>query len=142
MTDVTYIDDTVVQPGAAFVKTWRIQNSGSGTWTPAFKIVFVNGNAMGGPASQTLGKTVAPGENVDISLSLIAPVIANTQRGNWMLETDTGKRFGLGVNADAPFWVQIIVKKVFAVTAASPKWSRFMERHLPRNIAHHRHHHQ
>ena len=120
VTDVTYIDNTVVQPGTAFVKTWRVENSGTATWTPTFKIVFVSGDAMGGPASQTLGKSISPGESIDISISLIAPATLATLRGNWMLETDTGKRFGLGVNADSPFWVQIIVKKAFAVTAASP----------------------
>lgn len=135
LTDVTYVDDSVVQPGAAFVKTWRIQNSGTGTWTSAFKIVFVNGNAMGGPASQTLGKSVAPGDSIDVSLSLIAPVTPGAQRGNWMLETDTGKRFGLGVNADSPFWVQVVVKKVFAVTNAVPNgpatWSGTCPGSLP-----------
>ena len=120
VTDVTYIDNTVVQPGTTFVKTWRVENSGTATWTPTFKIVFVSGDAMGGPASQTLGKSISPGESIDISLSLIAPATLATLRGNWMLETDTGKRFGIGVNADSPFWVQIIVKKAFAVTAASP----------------------
>ena len=120
VTDVTYIDNTIVQPGTAFVKTWRVENSGSATWTPSFKIVFVSGDAMGGPASQTLGKTISPGQSIDISVSLIAPATLATFRGNWMLETDTGKRFGIGVNSDSPFWVQIIVKKAFAVTAASP----------------------
>jgi len=120
VTDVTYIDNTIVRPGAAFVKTWRVENSGSANWTPSFKIVFVSGDAMGGPASQSLGKTVAPGQSIDISVSLIAPTTLATFRGNWMLETDTGTRFGIGVNSDSPFWVQIIVKKAFAVTAASP----------------------
>lgn len=120
VTDVTYIDNTVVQPNTAFVKTWRVANSGSATWTPGFKVVFVSGDAMGGPASQSLGKTVSPGQSIDISISLIAPATQATFRGNWMLETDTGTRFGLGVKADSPFWVQIIVKKAFAVTAASP----------------------
>ena len=120
VTDVTYIDNTIVRPGATFVKTWRVENSGSATWTSGFKIVFVSGDAMGAPASQTLGKTIAPGQSIDISLSLIAPATVATFRGNWMLETDTGTRFGIGINADAPFWVQIMVKKAFAVTAASP----------------------
>jgi hypothetical protein len=120
VTDVTYLDNTVVQPGAAFVKTWRVQNSGTATWNSTFKIVFVSGDAMGGPASQAIGRSVPPGETIDISLSLIAPSTLTTLRGNWMLETDTGTRFGIGVNADSPFWVQIIVKKSFAATGATP----------------------
>jgi hypothetical protein len=120
VTDVTYVDNTVVQPGTAFVKTWRIENSGTATWNSNFKIVFVSGDAMGGPASQSLGKLVPPGESIDISLSLIAPATLATLRGNWMLSTDTGTKFGIGPNADQPFWVQIVVKKAFAVIGAAP----------------------
>lgn len=120
VTDVTIIDNTVLEPGTTFIKTWRIQNSGSAAWQPDFKIVFVSGNAMGGPASQKLGRVVPPGESIDISLSLTAPTVTNTQIGNWMLETSNGIRFGLGVNADQPFWVKIVVKKLFAVTNAVP----------------------
>lgn len=119
VTDVTYIDNTEVQPGTAFIKTWRIQNSGTAAWTPNFKVVFFSGDAMGGPASQSLGKTVAPGQSIDISISLVAPANQATIRGNWMLETDGGIRFGIGVNADAPFWVQIVTRNSFAVTSAS-----------------------
>lgn len=139
VTDVTYIDNTVVQPGATFIKTWRVENSGTTTWGSNFKIVFVSGNAMGGPASQTLGKTVPPGGSIDISLSLTAPNTLDTHRGNWMLETDNGTRFGLGVNADQPFWVQIVVKKIFAVTNAVPNgpasWSGTCPGSLPLTAA-------
>jgi hypothetical protein len=139
VSDVTIIDNTVVQPGATFIKTWRVENSGTGTWGSNFKIVFVSGNAMGGPASQTLGKTVAPGEAIDIPLSLTAPTVLDTHRGNWMLETDSGTRFGLGVNADQPFWVQIVVKKIFAVTNAVPNgpasWSGTCPGMLPLTAA-------
>ncbi len=139
VTDVTIIDNTLMQPGATFIKTWRVENSGTAAWGANFKIVFVSGNAMGGPASQTLGKTVAPGEVIDISLSLTAPTLLDTQRGNWMLETDTGTRFGLGVNADQPFWVQIVVKKIFAVTNAVPNgpasWSGACPGTLPLTAA-------
>ena len=139
VTDVTIIDNTELQPGETFIKTWRIENSGSATWQPDFKIVFVSGNAMGAPASQKLGKAVPPGESIDISLSLTAPTQTNTQIGNWMLETGNGVRFGLGVNADQPFWVKIVVKKLFAVTNAVPNgpstWSSICPGTLPLTAA-------
>lgn len=135
VTDITYIDNSLVQPGSAFVKTWRVQNSGTAAWAPDFKVVFVSGDAMGGPASQSLGKTVSPGQSIDISVSLIAPQNQATFRGNWMLETSTGTRFGIGVNADAPFWVQIITKPAFAVKSANPNgpatWSGTCPGSLP-----------
>jgi hypothetical protein len=135
VTDITYIDNSVVQPGSAFVKTWRVQNSGTSAWAADFKVVFVSGDAMGGPASQSLGKTVSPGQSIDISISLIAPASQATFRGNWMLETSAGTRFGIGINADSPFWVQIITRPAFAVKSASPNgpatWSGTCPGSLP-----------
>jgi hypothetical protein len=117
--DVTYLDNATVTAGSNFVKTWRLENTGSQTWGAEFKLVFDSGDAMGGPASQPLGKVVAPGQTIDISVSLIAPVTPKTYRGNWMLATDSGTEFGIGVNADKPFWVQVVVVTNLAVTAAN-----------------------
>jgi hypothetical protein len=117
--EVTYLDNATVTAGSNFVKTWRLENTGSQTWGADFKLVFDSGDAMGGPASQSLGKVVAPGQTIDISVSLIAPVTPKTYRGNWMLATGSGTKFGIGVNADKPFWVQVVVVTNFAVTAAT-----------------------
>src|SRR5690606_15189824 len=68
--DVTIPDGTVVRPGQAFTKTWRLRNDGTCTWTTAYAIVFTGGNAMGGPAAQALPVSVAPGGSVDISINL------------------------------------------------------------------------
>src|SRR3972149_4698274 len=45
ITDVTIPDGTVMTPGQAFTKIWRIKNIGSCTWT-GFSLVFDSGNAM------------------------------------------------------------------------------------------------
>jgi hypothetical protein len=133
--DVTYVDKTEVLSGTAFVKTWRIENTGSQTWGTNFKVIFVSGDALGGPASQVLGKSVAPGQTVDISLSLIAPSIEKTYLGYWMLQTESGTKFGIGVNADKPFWVQIVVIKNFVVTAAGPNGPASYTGGCPGNIS-------
>jgi hypothetical protein len=117
--DVTYLDNATVTAGADFIKTWRLENTGSQTWGADFKLVFESGDAMGGPASQPLGKVVTPGQTIDISVSLTAPTTPKTYRGNWMLATDSGTKFGIGTNADKPFWVQVVVKTNLAVTAAN-----------------------
>ena len=41
--DVTVPDGTVYQSGEAFVKTWRLQNTGDTTWTTDYKVIFVDG---------------------------------------------------------------------------------------------------
>lgn len=120
ITDVTIPDNTVLQPGTAFKKTWRLRNDGTGTWTPDFKLVFVSGDSMNGPASKTIDETVAPGETIDISVDLTAPSIPKTYKGNWMLQTATGTNFGIGPTSSAAFTVVIVVQQAFAVTNAVP----------------------
>ncbi len=82
--DVTVEDDTVLAPNQVFRKTWRIQNIGSCTWSPAYQLVFDNGNSMSGPAAVNISKYVAPNEMIDISLDLRAPGANGEYQGNWV----------------------------------------------------------
>ncbi len=108
--DVTYPDDTELAPGTTFVKTWRLRNNGSCTWTSSYFIVFDSGDAMSGPASvQLTSGTVSPGSTVDVSVTLKAPETPGTYRGNWKLRNGAGATFGIGEAAGKPFWVQIKV---------------------------------
>jgi hypothetical protein len=103
--DVTTPDDTPIALGAAFVKTWRLKNDGSCTWTSGYQLVFDSGDQMGGPASQQLTPgTVAPGGTLDVSVNLTAPAAAGTYKGNWKLREPGGAVFGLSTGS---FWVQI-----------------------------------
>ncbi len=116
--DVNYPDNTVVKPNTVFKKTWRVTNGGTGTWNANFKLVFVSGDAMGGPASKPIGQVVTPGQTVEISVDLTAPATPKTYNGKWMLQTDAGASFGTGASANGAFWVQIKVEQNFAVTNA------------------------
>jgi hypothetical protein len=108
--DVTYPDDTVVSAGTNFIKTWRLKNSGSCTWTSNYSVVFQSGNAMGAPASSALTTvSVAPDQVMDLSLSFRAPLEAGTYRGEWKLRNGAGTIFGTGTDGEKPFWVQIKV---------------------------------
>lgn len=108
--DVTYPDNAEVVAGSNFVKTWRLKNVGSCTWTSNYSVVFQSGDAMGGPAStQLTSGSVAPGQTIDFSLSLRAPAAAGTYRGEWKLRNGAGALFGTGENGDRPFWVQVKV---------------------------------
>jgi hypothetical protein len=108
VTDVSVPDDTPIGAGTTFVKTWRLKNNGSCTWTSGYSMVFYNGDAMSGPASAPITNgTVPPGSTLDISVTLIAPTTPGTYRGNWRLRNAGGALFGIGPNADESFWVQI-----------------------------------
>lgn len=107
ISDVSIPDNTYFAPSTSFTKTWRLKNAGTCTWTTGYALVFDSSNIMGGPTSQNLAGTVAPGANVDISVVLTSPASNGTHRGNWKLRNDKGTIFGL--SGGGPFYVQIIV---------------------------------
>lgn len=108
--DVSIPDGTQFQAGEAFEKTWRLKNTGDCLWDSNYSLVFMDGDSMGGPAAVTLtGNVVGPGEEIDITVSLTAPFVPGTYRGNWKLRTPSGKIFGVGTEGDKVFWVEIEV---------------------------------
>ncbi|MGE5123423.1 MAG: NBR1-Ig-like domain-containing protein [Acidobacteriaceae bacterium] len=91
--DVTIPDGTVIAPGDAFVKTWKIQNAGTSTWSTSYTLVFISGEKMGDVASVPLTQPVAPGQQIDISVNLVAPTITGTYQGNWKMKNASGQLF-------------------------------------------------
>jgi hypothetical protein len=105
--DVTIPDDTILSPGISFTKTWRLQNTGTCTWTASYALVFINGDSMNAPAYVNLPGNVYPGDTVDLSVNLVAPSKKGQYRGNWKLRNASGVLFGIGAQAETPFWVEI-----------------------------------
>jgi hypothetical protein len=108
-------DGTTFQPNTAFSKTWRLKNVGTCTWTN-YSLIFDSGEKMSGPDSAVIPTSVAPGQTVDITISLTAPATAGTYRGYWKLKNNSGVPFGIGTAATKSFWVEIYV----AGTAVTP----------------------
>jgi len=115
--DVTVPDGTKFKPGDHFTKTWRLKNVGTCTWHN-YALVFDNGERMGAPASVALPGTVAPGQEVDVSVNMVAPNATGTYRSNWRLRDDKGVIFGL--TTGNPFWVEIKVVQPTATLTAAP----------------------
>ena len=107
--DVTIPDDTIMQPGQSFTKTWRLVNNGTCKWTRLYAVVFFSGNPMGAHQTNYLNAEVLPGQSIDVSVEFIAPFEPGMYQSNWMLQSQAGELFGLGPNGDAPFWVRIHV---------------------------------
>jgi Ig-like domain from next to BRCA1 gene/Bacterial Ig domain len=91
--DVTIPDGTVMAAGNAFVKTWRVRNSGSCGWDSGYTIVRVAGEQMGA-SSPGLIPPAAPGATIDISVSMVAPAAPGTHGGTWRLRASNGVLFG------------------------------------------------
>ena len=56
----TIPDDTEFASGEVFTKSWTLKNIGTCTWNTNYKLMFVSGDAMSGPASVNLVSAVAP----------------------------------------------------------------------------------
>ena len=102
VSDVSIPDNTPVEPGKTFTKTWKVQNSGSCAWDAGFKFANVSGDPMGGQTF-TLQSSVASGATTDISVSMTAPNKSGTLRGDWRMSTASGQFFGDQV------YVQVVV---------------------------------
>ncbi len=95
--DITVPDGTDFKPGEAFVKTWRLHNSGTTTWTSEYNLAFLGGAQMSAPASMPLTSSVAPGDMVDISINLVAPQENGTYRGYWKMRNPGGQYFDFAI---------------------------------------------
>jgi hypothetical protein len=90
--DVTIPDGTVLAPGSPFVKTWRVKNNGTCTWT-GYNLIFAAGSQMSGPAAVPIAST-PPGGTVDIAVNLIAPTTPGEHKGGWRFQASNGAVFG------------------------------------------------
>ena len=108
--DVTVPDGTQLSAGEVFTKTWRLQNRGTCTWTPDYMLVYTSGDQMGSTTAVRLPGNVAPGQTVDVSVTLTAPAVNGYQRSYWMLRNPSGALFGSGNKANEAFYVEIKVK--------------------------------
>ena len=90
--DVTVADGATVQPGQTFLKTWRVRNTGTTTWDAGYRLAFFNHERMGAPESVPL-PPAAPGQEVDVSVTLRAPQTPGVWRSTWKPRTPQGLFF-------------------------------------------------
>jgi ABC-type amino acid transport substrate-binding protein len=103
--DVTFGDNNMksppfVNPGEAFVKTWRLQNTGTCTWTTNYRLVYAYGNITGaqmGGLPINIPSEVAPGQTIDLSIAMTAPVAPASYQGFWQIQNDKGHLFGQAI---------------------------------------------
>jgi hypothetical protein len=100
----TVPDGTELALNQNFDKTWRLQNTGTCTWNTSYQLVFAEGDKMGGPSTKNLSGQVAPGEMVDVGVTLKVPDSTGTYKGFWKVRDDQGNYY---VNN---LWVEIKAK--------------------------------
>jgi len=112
----TIPDGTIFKPDEKFTKTWEIKNTSTCTWDTNYKIIFWNGDLLGGAYYYNLPQMVAPGQTLPISLILTAPKDEAVYNSEWMLQTPDSIEFGVG-QYSAPFYAKIEVS-----AGAKPKY--------------------
>jgi len=116
--DVTIPDNTAIEPGQTFLKTWRIKNTGTCIWNQRYNLFYVRGERMGAPDRVPFDEVdTEPGQTADLSIELIAPSQAGTYIGSFQFEDPSGQRFGV---TDGNIWVQIIVGGGGSSTGTTP----------------------
>jgi hypothetical protein len=103
----TVPDGTILKPGEQFTKVWSIRNDSTCVWSTSYKIVFWDGDLMGGAYVYNFPQQALPGDVVEVPLVLIAPLEDGEYQSQWKLQTPGGASFGVGY--DTPFWTEIIV---------------------------------
>lgn len=118
--DETIVDGTIFKPGEQFTKTWYITNTSTCTWDTTYKIIFWDGDILGGGYVYNLPQAAGPGQTIPISLVLTAPSADGAYRSEWKLQTPDNFNFGVGMYQTA-FYTDIVVssstKPTYAVTS-------------------------
>jgi hypothetical protein len=109
MADVTIPDDSEISAGSIITKTWQLRNIGSCTWDNSYELVSVSGESLSLAEMVPISTTVAPGDDVDLSVTLIAPSEPGVYRSDWKLRNPDGVLFGIGPASNNAFWVQFEV---------------------------------
>lgn len=107
--DVTVPDGTILGRGTNFTKVWRVQNVGSCTWSPSYSVVLVSGNGFGASTIVWMPGYVYPGNSIDLSVNMTAPNTDGHYQSFWELRNASGALFGIGPQAQDPFWADINV---------------------------------
>jgi len=89
--DVSFSPHSKIAGATSFVKTWRVRNDGSSPWPAAFcRVEFKKGDKMSALSNSfsLSTKDIAVGEELDISIALVAPANPGKYVAVWKLTTD------------------------------------------------------
>ena len=91
--DVNYPNGTTVSPGEEFVKTWKVENTGSCDWQYNYGMAVIVDKDFDSSWNH-LGRNVKPGEWAEVSVIVNAPNNDGTYTGSWRMADAGGNPFG------------------------------------------------
>lgn len=124
--DATYLRDTVpdgtiMPPGASFVQTWVLRNSGVSTWNGGYALVQTDNAGLDAPEEVPL-PPAPPGAEVPVSVPFRASVTPGRYRSVWRSRDPDGNLFG------HPVWTEIEVPVAVGAPKLNGGPGRFVER--------------
>ncbi len=102
ISDVTIPDNSEVNSGETFTKTWRVQNTGTCIWWEGYSVTHYSEGSFSAPESAPLPRT-NPGQNADVSIDLVAPSVAGFYRGNFVIQNPEG--LPMEIEGDSRLWL-------------------------------------
>ena len=93
LSDATVPDGQTMTAGQDFVKTWKVKNTGTCTWTTGYRLKFAYGVSMNGQTA-FITTAVPPNTEAEISVTLKAPTQPGTYSGYWILANNNNTNFG------------------------------------------------
>ena len=106
--DESVVDGKIYKPGEEFIKTWYVTNTSTCVWDTTYKIVFWDGDILGGGYVYQLPQVTGPGQTIPIALVLTTPETPGTYRSEWKLQTPDNINFGVGLY-QAALYTEIVV---------------------------------
>ncbi|KAM9999693.1 hypothetical protein ACTFIZ_008162 [Dictyostelium cf. discoideum] len=102
LADISIKDGSVIPKGSSFTKTWRLRNDGKTSWPENTTLSFLSGDRFQ-YQTDIFVPVCQPGQDIDISVDLVAPTKTGRYTGYWRLSTPEGFGFGQSI------WVDIYV---------------------------------
>ncbi len=100
LSDVTYPDNTPVEPGQIIIKQWEVQNTGTCDWNEDYRLRLVAGPSMGADEEQALFPALG-GSTAVIEIQFTASDSTGQVISAWQAYDPNGQPFGE--------WIYIIV---------------------------------
>jgi len=125
--DITFPDGTQVLPGSVFRKIWCVRNDGQCSWPIGTTLANAGGDPLAPADLCEAVPELAPGEERDLAVDLVAPLVTGRHVAYFRLQTPDKKLFGQRFWADVrvvegeePAGWQVVSASLSAAAATAP----------------------
>jgi hypothetical protein len=93
ISDLSFPDGTIVEPGQTLDKRWQVENSGSCNWDHRYRLKLIAGPNLGASIEQAIYPARSNTQTM-IRITFTAPDEGGIQRSAWQAHDPLGEPFG------------------------------------------------